>query len=433
MIWLLYNFLFSLIYLLMLPKFILRMCRRGGYRDGFMERFACYGDDKLRQLRENEGRIWIHAVSVGEVFVALRFMEEMRKVRPGSCFIFTVTTSTGHTIATEKKADDDVLLYFPLDFPLVMRRVLSILKPAALILTESEIWPNLIRLASKSEIPVAVINGRVSDSSYKGYSSLKFFARRVFGVVDLFLMQSESDAERVKDLGANAESVHAMGSSKYDGAILDRKAAEKAANVLEMCGITETSTLLVAGSTWPGEEDILANLFTKLSGEHDDFKMVIVPRHAERRAEVEADLSKYNISYIKRSELNSKLDKAVDVLLVDTTGELAGFYACASIVFVGKSLTNHGGQNFIEPAVCGKPVITGPNLENFPVVAADFISKDAIIKVQDAKDLEKHLRQLLSDSTLREEYGKRAVDVVNSKLGVVSKAAEKVKAIIDRQ
>jgi 3-deoxy-D-manno-octulosonic-acid transferase len=423
MVWFLYNIIFAVGYTLMLPKFFLRMAKRGGYSDGFMQRFGCYDSETLSKL-EGEGKIWVHAVSVGEVFVALKFMDEIRGRNDEQSFVLTVTTSTGHDIAIKNMDKRDVLLYFPVDFPVVARKVLNLIRPKALVLTECELWPNLIRLARDRDIPVAIINGRVSDSSYKGYQTLSFFAKRVINRINLLLVQTEMDASRLMSLGAKKENIHVLGSAKYDVVSCDEDGAGKAWGLLNTCGIGNDDLVLLGGSTWPGEEKALLKVFSELKKNYSSLKLVLVPRHAERRDEVESEIQKFDVSYRKRSEMADGESKPVDVLLVDTTGELKSLYACASVIFVGKSLTEHGGQNFIEPACYGKPIVTGPNLENFPVVAQDFIDGDGIVKVADEAALCRELKSLLSDPALRKTRGDNAKAVVDTKKGTVARSVD---------
>ena len=354
MLWFLYNVLFAVGYVLMLPHFLLRMWRRGGYRRGFLQRFGIYSEDVLRQLK-TRNRIWIHAVSVGEIHVALRFADELRTLDPETSFVVTTTTSTGHAVAEKKMREEDVLLYFPSDFPAIMNRVLNVLKPKAVILTESELWPNLIRLAKKRNIPVILINGRISESSYKGYKLLKVFFSRIVRQIDLFLVQTAFEEECLTWLGVDKTRIKVLGTAKYDVVRIDPAGGGKARQILELAGIALDDLIVTGGSTWPGEERILLDVFKRLKPSFPRLRLVLVPRHAERRAEVEAEIRRSGLNYARRSDLaNAHLPgSSVDVLLVDSTGELMWFYGCASVVFVGKSLTSHGGQNIIEPAFLG--------------------------------------------------------------------------------
>lgn len=223
MFWFLYNLLFATGYTLLMPKFLWRMRRRGGYRRGFGQRFGFYASSPPpRDADATGGRVWVHAVSVGEVHVALRFMGACRAVRPDLVFCLTTTTSTGHAIAESHLDPRDELLYFPLDFPGCVRRALDRIRPTAIALTECELWPNLLRLATARGIPVALINGRISDASFRGYRTVRPVCARVLPLAAGFFVQDEADAERLRALGATAGSVRVMGSVKYD--LLDRRA-----------------------------------------------------------------------------------------------------------------------------------------------------------------------------------------------------------------
>jgi len=423
MLWLLYNVLFTVGYLAVLPRFLFRMWKRGGYRKGFLERFGVYHAELRERLTERR-RIWIHAVSVGEIYVALHFMEDLRRAMPGMAFVLTTTTSTGHALAMGKVGADDVLIYFPTDFPLIVHRVIRILNPIALILTEGEIWPNLVRALHSRGTPVMVINGRLSASSHRGYRILRAFFRRVAACIDVFFVQSDADAARYRDLGVAAEKLYVMGSAKYDVAQPEQDAAEKARAILQEAGIPAESRILVSGSTWPGEEALLLDIYRRFPGELNDVCLVLVPRHAERRNEVETVIRDSGLPYVKRSELSAAPATSVahpQILLVDTTGELKSFYACADLIFVGKSMgENHGGQNIIEPAMFGRPIVCGPNMENFPGVMSDFLGADAVVQAADEFGLEKAILHLLQEGAEADELGKRARQLVERSRGVVA-------------
>ncbi|MCE9614022.1 MAG: 3-deoxy-D-manno-octulosonic acid transferase [Lentisphaerae bacterium] len=430
--WIAYNILFALGFSLMLPRFIWRMARRGGYRRGFMQRFGVYEADDLRRLQEMP-RLWIHAVSVGEMFVALRLMAEIRAIRPATAFVITTTTSTGHGVAAARLDARDVLLYFPVDFPCITRRVLDRIRPQALILTESEFWPNLIRLAAARGIPVVLANGRISESSQRGYRRVLLFVRPTLQAMRLLLVQTEGDRRRLVELGAAPDRVRVTGTVKYDMASTKADAAGKVAAWLAGYGVTASTPVIVAGSTWPGEERVLLDAWQAVRRDFPETRLVLVPRHAERRADVEADIRSLGLAAVRRSEAAAapQGDHGQPVLLVDTTGELMDFYACATVVFVGKSLLHHGGQNFIEPALLGRPVVTGPNLENFPDVAAEFGAAGALCQVRDGAELATVLRDLLGNEARRLELGRRGRALVMAKQGAVRAMAEGVRQVVD--
>jgi 3-deoxy-D-manno-octulosonic-acid transferase len=424
MIWLIYNLLFPLVFLLMLPKFISRMIRRGGYKKHFEQRLGIYGHGTAAQLAE-ERRIWIHAVSVGELFVALRFIEEYRTAHPVARFVVSTNTSTGHALADQKIDERDVLIYFPVDLPWVMRRVYKQINPLKLILVECEFWPNLVRQAHRRGIPVALINGRISDSSFKGYMKLRPFTRRLLALIDPVCVQGPQDAARMISMGARPETVKTLGTAKYDLPPPAADADAQARAVLKSLSIPDDALILLGGSTWPGEEEALCKIFKTLRVQYPDLFLVLVPRHAERRAEVIKVLETQELTCALRSGDAAALLHP-DVLVVDTTGELMSFYAAADVVFVGKSLFEHGGQNPIEPALFGKPILVGPNMENFPAVMDDFRSANALRQVESFQALEKTIEELLSDSKVRKKLGDAARQVVEARRGVISEMVRTV-------
>jgi 3-deoxy-D-manno-octulosonic-acid transferase len=424
MIWLIYNLLFPVAFLFLLPKFVLRMARRGGYRRHFEQRIGIYGRGTAARLAAGR-RIWVHAVSVGELFVAFRFIEEYRKAHPEALFVVSTNTSTGHALARKKLDARDVLIYFPVDLPFVMHRVFNRLHPLKLVLVECEFWPNLIRQAHKRGIPVSLINGRISDSSFKGYMLLRPFTRRLLAMINPVCMQGRQDAERIIAMGARPETVKAPGTAKYDLPPPSADADAGARAVFRRLSVPDGSLVLLGGSTWPGEEEALCKIYKNLRGKHPELFLVLAPRHAERREEVVRVLAAQNLSYALRSA-NATLASRPDVLVLDTTGELMGFYAAADVVFVGKSLCEHGGQNPIEPALFGKAVVVGPNMENFPAVMDDFLSASALRQVADFRTLEATIAGLLADREEREKLGAAARGVIEKRRGVIRQMVEQV-------
>lgn len=424
MIWIFYNLLFPVAFLLMLPKFLTRMARRGGYRRHFEQRVGIYGHSTAAKLAKGR-HIWIHAVSVGELFVALRFIEEYRTAHPDALFVLSTNTSTGHALAEKKMDRRDVLIYFPLDLPVVMNRVFNILKPLRLILVECEFWPNMVRQAHRRGIPVALINGRISDSSFKGYMLLRPFTRRLLEMINPVCMQGRQDAERILAMGARPETVKILGTAKYDLPPPAAVADAAARTMLRKISVPDNSLILLGGSTWPGEEEALCKIYKNLRPQYPELFLVLVPRHAERREEVVKAIESQGLSYALRSQMNSGAAKP-DILVVDTTGELMNFYAAADVVFIGKSLCEHGGQNPIEPALFGKAIVVGPNMENFPSVMDDFVAANALRQVSDFQTLEKTVTELLADSAARTQLGAAACGVIESHRGVIKKMAEEV-------
>jgi 3-deoxy-D-manno-octulosonic-acid transferase len=426
MFWFVYNVLFAVGYLVTFPYYLARMVRRGGYRAGFLQRFAVYPPDLVARIRA-QPRIWVHAVSVGEVLVALRFLEEARRRRPGQAFLLSTTTSTGHALAARSLHADDVLIYFPVDFGPVLRRVLGLVKPRAFVLTETELWPCAIHHCRRRGIPVLLLNGRLSGHSFRGYRRFRWFFGRVLRELDLLCMQGQADAQRVLELGADPARVHAVGSVKFDVAQADPESARKASDVLRAAGFGDGDPVIVGGSTWEGEEAALLEAFRTLRVRFPALRLVLVPRHVERTPQVMPEIEKRGLRFVRRSALRdgpAQSPGSRDVLLVDTTGELRHFYARATAIFVGKSLTQTGGQNPIEPAVYGRPIVVGPHMENFAEIVPEFLAADAMVQVRDAAGLTAELERFLADPARRDAVGQRAAAVVERQRGAFLKTLD---------
>jgi len=425
MLWFLYNLLFPVVFVCMLPKFISRMLKRGGYGQHFEQRIGHFGDNTKARLRE-ERRIWVHAVSVGEIYVALRFIKSYREAHPDTYFALSTTTSTGYAIGRKEIDPRDVLFYFPVDLPVIIRKVLRIVNPLRIVLVEGEFWPNLIRLADQQGIPVALVNGRMSESSYRGYRKLRSLTSDVLRRIDPICVQGGIDAKRLIGIGAPPENIHTMGTVKFDVAQRDPAGEEVALEVMRKIQVPEDAVILLGGSTWPGEEAVLCEIYKRLRQHHDNLFLILVPRHVERAGEVVQTLEEQGLSYARRSLIDELAEerRPPEVLFIDTTGELRNFYSVADIIFVGKSLTEHGGQNPIDPAMYGRAVIVGPNMENFPAVMTEFARNNAIVQVEDRHALEQTLTQLLEDPAARDELGLRAARTVEQNRGVIERTVE---------
>ena len=424
--WILYNFLFAIVYVAMLPSFLLRMKRRGGYRARMGDRFGRYPSP----FAFPPSPIWIHAVSVGEVAVAGQLMRAMRAKDPSVRFVFSTTSSTGWKQAEGQVGPGDTLIYNPLDFGGCVRRALDAVKPRAIILTESEIWPNFIRAAKKRGIPLFLINARVSDRSAPRYRKLRWFFGEVLRCFTKIFAQSDLDAKRLVDAGADPAKVSVTGSFKFDVA---KRNPPKEEELRAWIGGGE---LLLGGSTWPGEDEALLRIYAELAKTRPDVKLVIAPRHFEKADAVEANIRKAGFGCIRRSRgescptLNTSTPQhhnastPYPVFLCDTTGEMMGLFGIATVAFVGKSLCEHGSQNMIEPCLCGVPTLVGPYTENFRPVMSDLLAADAILQVQDEESLKREILRLFGDPAARAALGVRANAAVERRRGVVDRCAE---------
>lgn len=424
MLWWIYNLLFPIGFVALLPRFLIRMARRGGYTRRFGERFAVYRHDVRERLDKEGRRIWVHGVSVGEMFVALRFADEFRQRHLGPRFVISTTTSTGRRIAESNLHPDDVLVYFPLDFPWVVRRALNVIRPEMLVLVECELWPNLIRHAKRRGIPVVLINGRLSAHSYKGYRKLRMFTRPLLREADLLCVQSETERDMFLDLGAEPAKIHILDSAKYDITPPANDNGTVLKDFFRAAGFADDDLVLVGGSTWAGEESALLDIYAALRPRFPRLRLVLVPRHAERADEIVKEIAAHGLRVGRRSQWPGVSPAADSVLLIDTTGELRKIYMLADVIFVGKSLTQHGGQNIIEPAWCGKTIIVGPHMENFSVIIRDFMAAGAVRQVRDAGELKAVIEELLAHPAQRHDLGRRALELVQRKAGSIRRTID---------
>jgi len=442
--WAFYNVLFALVYPFLLPGFLLRMLRRGGYAMRMGDRFALYPDglfgenralfDSHSAVRQSgdstRGPVWIHAVSVGEVQVAGQLMREWRKADPSVRFCFSTTSSTGWMMAQKEVKSTgqgqecgDVLIYNPLDFPNFVKSALRTVRPRAVILTESEIWPNFIRTAKRMGIPLFLINARVSDRSAPRYRLARWWFRDVLSAFTRIFAQSDLDKARLVAAGAPEGVVDVTGSFKFDVAHRN-EAKEK-----ELRAWIGEGRILLGGSTWPGEDAALLRIYRSVLGLGLQTQpiLVLAPRHFEKADAIEENIRKAGFSCVRRSRGETRSSSLTPVYLADTTGELMGLYGIADVVFVGKSLCAHGSQNMIEPCLCGKPTVVGPYTENFRPVMSDLQAANAIVQVKDEAELSERIKALLvTDGGL----GDRASAAVRRRCGVVARCVETIRSTL---
>jgi 3-deoxy-D-manno-octulosonic-acid transferase len=414
----LYEILFWIAFALSSPYYLLRMRRRGGYAQDFLERFAIFSAAKKQQLRKLKP-VWIHAVSVGEVNLALKLIERMRADATRPPLLLSTTTSTGHALASQKLPADVPLIYYPVDSLLSFARVHHLANPIAFVLIEAELWPNHLRFCSRRHIPVALINARLSDRCYPRYRLFKWFFEPAFRGFKAVTLQSVRDSRRLADLGFPAQSLQIVGNLKYDTA--EGQDTEKRERLRHDLQAMQDRPMLIAGSTHPGEEELLTDIFLRLRASRMTLALTLAPRHAERAGEIAAMLEQRQLSYKRRSALQSENTSKFDVLILDTTGELKYLYEHATVIFMGKSLTGHGGQNIIEPAAWSKAILFGPHMENFEQIAADFVEDGGAIQVQNTVQLETEIAALLDAPAKRAEMGNRARQTITRRQGAMER------------
>ncbi len=410
----------------MSPIFLLK---REKYAAGFWQRFGF-----LPEFEPNESPVvWLHCVSVGETNAARPLVEEIIKQFPAHRLIISTTTRTGQNQARNIFKDKaEAIFYFPFDFKFSVRRALCRFKPAVILLMETELWFNFLREASRSGARTTIVNGRLSEKSFKRYSYIKNFMRRVLSFVDLALMQGNADAKRLMALGIHPGKVKVTGNIKFDQ---DFETSEVTANLRDRFAVTKDAPLIVAASTHAPEEKWILEAFKKLWKDSLENlpRLLLVPRHPERFNEVAELLKETGFDWVRRSANRSERDQTAEIILLDSIGELRAALPLAEIVFVGGSLIPHGGQSILEPAATAKAIVTGFYTINFAAVVKEFLDKNALIQLPEtneqsiADDLAKVFAELLKDAEKRAELSNNALEVMRKNRGATAKTIENLK------
>jgi 3-deoxy-D-manno-octulosonic-acid transferase len=383
----LYNLLFLPALLILLPGYLLRIRKRGGYGLKAAQRLGIM--DRGTAARIGTGRIWIHAVSVGEVGIALKFATAFHRHDPEARFLISTTTSTGLAILEKNASAWLEPMANPIDFPVMTFRLVRRLRPSALLMVEADLWPNRIAACKALGIPVALISARLSRRSERRFRSFRFFTAPLFNQLDLITLTDPVDESRWVSLGVRRELLRLTGNIKHD---LDTATAPTGRS---------GDPVLLAASTHQGEEQEIAKAWLALKRAFPNLRLVLTPRHAERRADIRESLRHLGVTCRLRSE-GGQLSE--EPLLLDTTGELGAWYPRATVVFVGKSLSssvNRGGQNMIEPLQSGAPVLIGPHTGNFEPLATQLCKAGAVIRVRTEEDIVAATRSLLLDESKR--------------------------------
>jgi len=369
-------------------------------------------------------RAWLHAVSVGEAIAATPLVEGLRRRYPSLPLVMTTVTDTGATVVRERFRAEATHRFFPLDLPFAVGRAIDAIEPAFFICMETELWPNTLRALARRRIPVMIANGRLSDRSFRRYQLVRGFMTDVLADVTVFAMRSAEDARRIITLGAPHERVFVTGNIKNEGADDPAGAAELWRRLL---GLVDGCPIWVAGSTHRGEEETVLAAHAAARTHFPDLALVLAPRHPERVPEVQALIERRGWIACRRTELPLRATRDGDrphVILLDTVGELAQLYGVADVVFVGGSLVPSGGHNLLEPAARGKPVLTGPHVENFRDSAELLIGCGAAQTVSSALEMGEELTRMLADPALRERRGLAGRVAIASRHGAVRETLE---------
>lgn len=434
-------FIFSLIYL---PVLIFK----GKLHAEFCERFAMFDRMKKDALLSGSGRIWIQAVSVGEVTLCKSLVALLEKKFPGQDIVISTITKAGNDLAKKIFAKDAIIIYFPLDFLFLVKKTISLIKPAFYIMIETEIWPNVLRELSSNGVPSVLVNGRISDRSIGKYRLVKPFFKRTLGYINVFCMQDSIDAERIIELGAPAEKVKVTGNMKFDAEV--SAGIKDLQSIRASFGLRKDEDLFVAGSTHEGEEEILLDTFKNLSGDFPRLRLLIAPRHVNRIDQIEKIIRDAGFEPVrfltintKQTTLNHSLRSGSGqaneirntkyerrIILLDTIGHLNEAYSTATIVFIGGSLIKHGGHNPIEPACFAKPILFGLYMFNFKYITNVFLRNKAAIQVFNKEDLYEKCKLLLNDINARDILGQCAKRSVAENKGAITRNIAEICAIL---
>jgi 3-deoxy-D-manno-octulosonic-acid transferase len=415
-----YNLSFLVILTAMLPWLLIRLIRRGQWKSGFAQRFGRFPKELQQQFQQNPP-IWLHAVSVGEANLVVRLVQQLQTSLPHCRFVVSTTTTTGMAQLQKQLPDPITKIYYPLDFLPWVKKSLRTVQPKAVILVEAEIWPNFLWTTRSLQIPVLLINARVSEKSQRRYAKLKSVFTPLFSQFKLVCCASPTDAQRLLSLGCQPSSIHTVGNLKFDVELPTSPEPDPTASqLLLQAGIhPQHHLILLGGSTHAGEEKILGECLKALQPSFPNLTLVVAPRHFERASDACHDLQQLGLHVVRRTSLqpDTPLAQPPDALVVDSTGELKALYSCATLVFIGKSLTTHGGQNPIEPAALAKPILTGPHMENFRLITREFLAHHAISQVQNQQQLLHQIQYLLENPQARQSLGQKAQQVVQTSSG----------------
>jgi 3-deoxy-D-manno-octulosonic-acid transferase len=403
------------------PVLLWRMVFAGKYRTGWGEKFL--GRVPIRD--SHAPCLWFHAVSVGEVLQLEPVLAELRRRLPGVEFVISTTTPTGRSVAV-KKFPTDRVCYFPLDFSWAAGAAIQRLRPSAIVLVELELWPNFVLFARRQRIPLALINGRVSQRSNRGYSRIRPLMARLLGSFEVLAAQNALYADRLAALGAPRERLHVTGSIKFDRVTTDR-ANPRTEELRQFFGIAPTELVFIAGSTQAPEENAAIDAYLDSRKAYPSLRLIVVPRHKERFEEVARLIESRGLPLLRRSgQSPANVDSHLEppVLLLDTLGELAACWGLADVAFIGGSLGNRGGQNMIEPAGYGAALLFGPNTQNFRDVVELLLADHAARVVRDSADLAKSLAECLADPDRARATGSRAQKLVLAQQGATARTIE---------
>jgi len=421
----LYNTLLTLGLILSSPFFALKILTNPRYRSGMSQRLGISYKNVFKNVGD-EKPLWIHTASVGEVLGSLPIIKGIRQANPELPILLSTMTASGNDMAKERASDVNTITFFPLDHPWAVRRTISLVNPRAFLVAETEIWPNFLMELGRRRIPVMLFNGRISTRSHQWYKRFRFFLNSPLTAISAFCMQSNVDAQRIIEMGANPEMVTVSGNIKFDQAPPEITQGEKKA-LLQTLGIHTGQPIFIAGSTHRGEEEFMLKVLRSLSPEYPDLVLILAPRHLERVREVEILLKREKLSWKLKTQLQGKGEGGGSrVILLDTMGELYKFYSIGTLIFVGGSLVRVGGHNILEPLFYKKPVLFGPFMDHFREISDEVLRRGAGFQIKEADQMVMHAKTLLENPSLRANMGKCGFEIIRENRGATRKTLETI-------
>lgn len=428
----LYNILLLIAALFVFPYYALKMTFTGKYRKSLGPKFGIMSKNIFAEMKGSP-RIWIHAVSVGEVTAAAPVVAYLRKYFPEACIVVSTSTETGQEMARRIVTEATSFIYYPLDIPWVVRKVINQVRPDIFIITETELWPNFIRTCKEQDVQIIVVNGRISPHSFHRYVITRFFWKGILNFIDEIGVISEIDAERLKALGTPSSKIHVMGNAKYDSLAAEVSPALRE-EIAGRLNLKKDERVFVAGSTHEGEEEIIIEVFRGLLEAYPDCKLIIIPRHPERGPKVVAIAKESGFSdCITMTAINSGKQRINErVIIIDLIGELFKVYSLATVVFCGGSLVPKGGQNILEPAAWGKVVFYGPYMEDFPDAMKLLEKTGAGIMVESGRELFAHILELMRDPDAITKRGEEGHKMILANMGAAKRYAQMIRSHIEK-
>lgn len=413
----LYSFFLFLSLFVYIPLYFVRLRLFRGESLHLGERLGY----RLAKKSGERKSLWIHAVSVGEVLSLQNLIRKIKEGHPDWVIHFSSLTNTGMRIAREKLAEADYIFFIPLDFKWIVRRFFRRLKPRVVIIAESEFWPNFLREANRQTGSILLINGRISPRSFKRYKRFKLLTKNILKNIEFFLVQTEKDKENLERIGVISDHIEVAGNLKSE-VNLPILSEEELLRLKRNINISETKKVIIAGSIRKGEENQLLRAYTKARSIKENLLFILAPRHPDRVNDVEKICNNYPFRIKRRSEVVPGMEW--DILILDTIGELAQFYALSDVAFIGGSLIPWGGHNLLEPAFYGKPIFFGPHMENFSDLAARFVSAQAARISSKEEDLVEMF--LIQDERYFREMGNKAKATLSTLQGATEKTIKHI-------